>query len=112
MVKTYAGVLEGTKKVASQYIREDLPRMVSNIMPPGQPLAIIEPPVDELPDWLCVAKLESYLSVHNNGPDFNSRLYVCWFLEDTTRSLDEIIESVIPQIEWENFSEDYDMMNF
>jgi hypothetical protein len=31
---------------------------------------------------------------------------------DTARSLDEVIESIIPQIDWERLAEDYDIMSF
>ena len=112
MVGTYSGVLEGDRISASSHIREDLTDMVANIMPPGHPLAVIEPPSGELPSWLCVAELESLESIHNNGPDYASRLYVCWFMEDTAWSLDEEIESIIPQLDWERLAEDYDIMDF
>lgn len=112
MVDTYSGVLEGDKENASKYIREDLPERAARIMPPGHPLALIELPTGELPDWLCVAELESPYSVHNAGPDFFSRLFVCWFMDDTSRSLDDVIETIIPQIDWERLAEDYDIMNF
>jgi len=112
MVGTYSGVLEGSKKDASKVIRENMPEMAAKILPPGHPLAVVGPPKGELPRWLCVAELESPDGVHNTGPDFNSRLYVCWFMEDTARSLDEVIESIIPQIDWERLAEDYDIMSF
>jgi hypothetical protein len=112
MVGTYSDVLEGDRISASLYIRKDLSERAARILPPGHPLAIVEPPKGELPGWLCIAELESPRGVHNTEPDFNSRLYVCWFLEDTARSLDEVIESILPQIDWEGLAEDYDIMNF
>ena len=112
MVGTYSGQLEGSKEDVSQYIREELPERAARILQPGHPLAVVEPPKGELPSWFCVAELESTSSVHNTGPDFFSRLYVCWFMGDTARSLDEVIESIIPQIDWEGLAEDYDIMNF
>jgi hypothetical protein len=33
-------------------------------------------------------------------------------MEDTARSLDEEIESIIPQLDWERLAEDYDIMDF
>ena len=57
MVGTYSGIVEGSKKDASQYIREELPDMSARILPPGHPLAVIGPPMGELPDWFCVAEL-------------------------------------------------------
>jgi hypothetical protein len=59
-----------------------------------------------------VAELESQRGVHNTDPDFSSRLYVLWFMADTARSLDEIIASVLLQVDWEGTAEDYDIMDF
>jgi NADH:ubiquinone oxidoreductase subunit D len=112
MVGTYSGVLEGDRISASPFIRKHLTEMAARIMPPGYPLAVVEPPKGELPQWLCISEFESSYGVHNTGPDFNSLLYVCWLMEDTARSLDEIIESILPQIDWERLAEDYDIMNF
>jgi hypothetical protein len=112
MVGTYSGVLEGDRISASLYIRKDLSERAARILPPGHPLAVVEPPKGELPDWFCVAELESPNSVQNTGPDFQSRLYVCWFMENTARSLDEVIEAILPQIDWEGLAEDYDIMRF
>jgi hypothetical protein len=112
MIGTYSGVLEGDRISASPFIRENLTEMAARILPPGHPLAVVEPLIGELPQWLCVAELESPNSVHNTGPDFQSRLYVCWFMGNTARSLDEVIESILPQIDWEGLAEDYDIMMF
>jgi hypothetical protein len=112
MIGTYSGILEGSKEGASQSIREELPELAARTLPPGHPLAVIRSPLGELPDWFCVAELGSTNSVHNSGPDFFSRLYVCWFMGDTARSLDEVIESILPQIDWEGLAEDYDIMMF
>jgi hypothetical protein len=112
MVGTYSGVLEGDRKSTSPYIREDLNERAARILPPGHPLAVVEPPKGELPRWLCVAEFNSQVSVHKTGQDFFSRLYVCWFMEDTAKSLDGVIKSIIPQIDWENLAEDYDFRNF
>jgi hypothetical protein len=109
---TYSGQLEGSKEDASQYIREELPERAARILPPGYPLAVVKPPKGELPRWFCVAELESHGSVHSIEPDFFSRLYVCWFMENTAKSLDEVIESILPQIDWEGLAEDYDILNF
>lgn len=112
MVGTYSGVLEGDEKNASHHIRQELHEMAARILPPGYPLAVVEPPSGELPRWFCVAELDSQDSVHQTGPDFFSRLYICWFMKDTARSLDEEIGSIIPRIDWEMLAEDYDIMDF
>jgi hypothetical protein len=33
-------------------------------------------------------------------------------MEDTAKSLDEVVESIIPQLDWEKLAEDYDIMSF
>jgi hypothetical protein len=112
MVGTYAGVIVGSAKAASQAIRETLPERAAELLPPGHPLAVVGPPKGELPQWMCMAELESRRGVHNTDPDFNSRLYVCWFMADTAKSLDEVIESILPNVDWEELAEDYDIMDF
>ena len=112
MVGTYSGFLEGDKKSASHFFLENLPERAARILPPGHPLSIVESPNSELPDWFCVAEFESPYGVHNTEPDVNSRLYVCWFMKDTARSLDEVIESILPHIDWAKLAEDYNIMSF
>lgn len=112
MVGTYADILEGDRISASPYIRKDLTNRAARILPPGHPLAVVEPPKGELPRWLCVAELESPVGVHNTEPDFNSRLYICWFMENTARSMDKVIDSILSHVDWERMAEDYDIMNF
>jgi hypothetical protein len=112
MVGTYSGFLEGSAKTASQMVRKNLSERAAEMLPPGRPLAVVGPPQGELPQWLCVAELGSRSGVHNTEPEFDSRLYVCWFMADTARSLDEVIESILPQVDWEGVAEDYDIMDF
>ena len=109
---TYSGVLEGSALTASQVVRESLPERAADLLPPGHPLAIIGPPAGELPPWLCVAQLESGSGVRHTDPDYNSRLYVCWFMDDTTRSLDAILDSILPHLDWEGVAEDYNILDF
>ncbi len=112
MIGTYSGVLEGSKKTASRYFRKNIQQRASRLLDPSRPLAIIDSHEVELPNWFCVAELESSSGVHTNNSDFNSRLYVCWFMDNTDKSLDEIIESIIPQIDWDGLAENYDIMDF
>lgn len=112
MVGTYAGALEGSAIAVSQVVRESLSERAADLLPPGRPLAIVSPPAGELPQWLCVAQLESGDGVHNTDPDYSSRLYACWFMNDTARSLDAVLDSVLPHLDWERLAEDYDIMNF
>lgn len=112
MAGTYSGCLEGSASAASQAVRESLSERAADLLPPGRPLAVVGPPSGELPRWLCVAQLESRRAVHHTDPDYNSRLYVCWFMDDTTRSLDAVIDSILPHVDWDQVAEDYDIMNF
>lgn len=112
MIETYSGFLEGTKERASQAIRDRLAERVAALLPPGHPLAVVGPPQGELPQWLCVAEFESPSGVHNTDQDYNSRLFVCWFMADTSSCLDEIVKSILPHVDWGRLAEDYNMMDF
>lgn len=112
LVGTYSGCLEGSAKTISKVIRESLSERVMEVLPPARPLAIVDPPPGELPRWLCVAELESRDGVKHSDPDYNSRLYVCFFTADTTKSVDAMIESILPHVDWEKMAEDYSIMDF
>jgi hypothetical protein len=113
---TYSGVLEGSRETASQYIREGLPERIAKILPPGNPLVVIAYSKGELPPWLCVDQFESFNGRRTAYPASGSRLYVCWFLEDTLRDLDAEIKLILPKIDWEglaeNFTSDFDPDDF
>ena len=110
--ETYAGVYEGSRETASSYILRDLREQVTHLLPPAKPLLIVHPRQSELPRWLCVAKFNSYSGAHADFMDAGSRLYVCWFTDDTSQSLAQMVEAILPEIYWEKFAEDYDMMDF
>jgi hypothetical protein len=112
MVGTYSGCLEGTAKTNSERIRERLPERSAKELPPARPLAVVAPPTGELPAWLCVAELESRQGVHHTDPDYSSRLYACWFATDMDRSVNSMIEAILPHLNWEELAEDYDIMDF
>ena len=65
-----------------------------------------------LPGWLCVAEMNSQRGAQQTDADYNSRLYVCWFAESTAKSIDAMLEAILPHLDWENVAEDYDIMNF
>jgi hypothetical protein len=50
--------------------------MAAKILPTGYLLAVVGSPKGKLPQWLCTAEFESPVSLHDAGPDFNSRLYI------------------------------------
>ena len=112
MVGTYSGHLEGSAKTISDYVRKSLPERAARVLAPSRPLAIVPPPAGELPQWLCVAELESRHGVQHTDPDYNSRLYACWFAAGTARSIDEMVEEALPHLDWEGVAEDYDIMDF
>jgi hypothetical protein len=65
-----------------------------------------------LPGWLCVAEFDSQRGARQTDPDYDSRLCACWFAEDTTRSIDAMVEEVLPHLDWERNAEDHDIANF
>lgn len=112
MVGTYSGIMEGSLEAASQRVRETITEQAADLLPPCRPLVVIDPPLGELPQWICVAHLDSRSGVRHNDADYNSRLYACWFMDDTTQSLDAVLDSVVARIDWDGVAEDYDMMDF
>jgi hypothetical protein len=109
---TYAGVLEGTTETASRYIVERLADHAVRVLAPAKPLVVVPPTAMPLPEWLCVAELASRRGARHTGPDYSSRLYVCWFAEDTARGIDAMVEAVLPHLDWDRVAEDYDIMDF
>ena len=112
MAPTYAGVLEGTPETASPYILEWVAEDAARVLPPAAPLVVLPPPSMPLPGWLCVAELGSHRGARQTDPSYNSLLYVCWFADDTTQSIDALVESVLPHLDWEQAAADYDIMDF
>jgi hypothetical protein len=109
---TYAGVREGSPETASPHILEQLPERAGRVLSPAKPLVIVPPSQMPLPEWLCVAELGSRSGTRQTDPDYRSRLYVCWFAGDTGRSIDTMVEAVLPHLDWEQAAEDYDIMDF
>lgn len=106
---TYYGCLEGTRASNSEFIRADIPSRAARVLPDAQPLAVILPPAGILPRWFHVAELESRRGVHIDDPDYASRLFTCWFTAETSHSIDSMIESLLPHLDWENLAKDYDV---
>ena len=109
---TFAGMLEGSPETASPYILEGLPEHAARILSPANPLVVVPPPRMPLPGWLCVAQFGSHRGARETDPDYSSRLYACWFADDTARSIDLMVKAVLPYLDWERLAEDYDIMNF
>jgi hypothetical protein len=108
----YAGVLEGSAETASPHILAGLPERAAWMLSPAKLLVVVPPSRMPLPKWLCVAELGSPLGARQTDPDYSSWLYVCWFTEDTARSIDAMVEAVLPHLDWERSAEDYDSMAF
>lgn len=107
-----SGNLEGSARTNRQRTLERLPERAAEALPPARPLAVVPPPDGEFPEWLCVAELQSRQGVHHTDADYNSRLYACWFVADTDRSVNAMMESILPHLNWEELAEDYDIMDF
>jgi hypothetical protein len=109
---TYAGVLEGSPETVSPIILQRLPGHAAQILSPANPLVIVPPSRMPLPGWLCVAQFGSQRGARQTDPDYNSRLYACWFADDMTRSIDVMVKAVLPYLDWERLAEDFDSMDF
>lgn len=112
LASTYSGVMEGSRETASKYILEQISEHASRLLPPALPLVVVPTSVIPLPRWMCVASLESRSDVRQHDPDYHSHLYVCWFTNDTDRSIDAMVDEILPYLDWERNAEDYDIMDF
>ena len=111
--ETYAGLLEGTPLAATPHIVARLRDHVRRVLPPGQPLQIIRPESAALPPHRLVAELESRRGVRTSDPDWASRLFICWFVDDPgSVSIDALVQAVLPSVDWEAQAEDFDVMLF
>ncbi len=111
MEGTYAGQMEGTPETVSPTLWPATTDRASLLLPPGKPL-IVAPTRLPLPRWLWVAELGSQRGSRTDDPDYSSRLCVCWYTSDSAFSVDQMIESLLPHLDWERMAEDYDVMMF
>ena len=109
IVDTYAGMYEGTMESASRYIRGELTERAARLLPPAKPIYVVDPGGAELPQWMVVAEFESSDGVHGDDADVCSRLTVCWFLENMSRRIDDMIWIVLKKVDWEKYAEDFDL---
>ena len=112
MVRTYAGQLEGTVTTISEHLRRGVQQRATQVLAPASPLGIVPATAGDLPEWFCVAELESNRGVSNSDSDYNSRMFAAWFMSGTDRSIDDNIESIVLYLDWEHVAEDYDIMMF
>lgn len=106
---THEGILEGSPQSVTPHIlrlrQEDAQ---------GKARVIIEPqkPYIKLPDWECLARFYSRNAARTTDPDYASRLEVIWWIADTNKTIDSLVEEILPFLEWETYAEDYDIMAF
>jgi hypothetical protein len=105
---TYSGCLEGTPETLSPHIFNNLPDSVACDLSPGKPLIVIRPSELPLLPLLWVAELESHRGVRTDDPDYGSKLFVCWFTDDLSASILDMMRSLLPSLDWEANAEDYD----
>lgn len=108
---TYDGVLEGGPPDIRQYLLESIPAEVRALMPPGEPLIILDSP-SPLPRWRMIARLESSSGIGSNHPDLWSRLFLCWFRDSLEGSIDGMVQEALSGVDWESSAEDYDPMDY
>lgn len=111
LASTYMGVMEGSPETASKYIMGQIAEEASRLLPPAKPLVVVPPSEMPLPKWMCVAALGSK-GAQQNDPDYRSHLSVCWFTDNTDRSIDAMLEEILPHLDWERNAQDYDIMDF
>src|SRR5687768_13982792 len=80
--ETYAGLLEGTPLAATPHILACTGDHIRRVLPRGQPLLIMRPETAALPQHRLVAELESRRGVRTSDPDWASKLFICWFVDD------------------------------
>ena len=106
---TYAGVLEGNSVVATPYILGRLHEDVSRILPPGRPLVIIKPDAAALPAYRLIAHFESARGARTHDPDWGSRLFACWFVDELDdASIGDLARSTLPALDWDAQAADFD----
>jgi hypothetical protein len=109
---TYTGVLEGTPKTASPYILKLVADFAAQVLPPAVPLVVVPHTTMPLPGWLCVAELGCLRGARQSDPDYSSRLYVCWFTDSTSQSIDAMVEPTLCHLNWTQTAYDYNIMDF
>ena len=108
--RTYAGLLEGTPTSATPHLLARAHDDVARTLPPGRPLLVVHDGEAELPAYRLIAEFESRRGVGTNDPDWASRLFVCWFVDDVgTSSIDHFVQSVLRAVDWETQAQDFDM---
>ena len=110
---TYAGLLEGTPAAATPHLLARAHDDVVRTLPPGRPLLVVHDGTAELPAYRLIAEFESRRGVETNDPDWASRLFVCWFVDDVgTGTVDHFVRSVLRSVDWARHAHDFDSTLF
>lgn len=103
---TYAGVMEGTRERASRAIREKLARQLpTDELNNGISLATPTDPT--LPPWRCTASFDSFEAVDLASEA--SRLTHCWFVESLDRSVSEMVQDCLEDVDWQRRAKPVDL---
>ncbi|MFT7620892.1 MAG: hypothetical protein ACI9WU_000051 [Myxococcota bacterium] len=109
---TYEGVLEGTPTTASRYILQGAQADTRNILGPGVPCIVLAPKTKELPSHQLFGHFQSLRGVRHSDPDYRSKLYVCWFVEDLSAPIGEMATDMLERVDWSASAVDYNIMDF
>jgi hypothetical protein len=122
---TYEGILEGNPDAINAYIlRKRVPTLAANKLfgcstADGIPLYIRQPGKRTSPharDWqfpryVCFALLECQKLQESPGPDeefiLGSRVAYCWFTDDVSKPISEIMAAGIEPFDWNAVAENW-----
>lgn len=106
--RTYQGHLEGSPESISHFIMIDLERRQKRTASTETGFAFIRPKVFPIPCYRFQATLESPCPTSTGDSGDWSRLQVCWFSNETGRSIDEMVFSALTKINWDAAATNYD----
>lgn len=109
---TYAGVLEGSPEQAGEGTLKQLRKLVEKNATGAWPIVLIEPPTLPLPSYQVTIRMTSSRGVRQSDPDYSSQLQIIGFVDSVDHSISDIINSLLPQVDWEASAADYDIMDF
>lgn len=105
VTKTYAGFLEGTRTISSQYVRSSLIKKVSVLTQSSGPFQVLDEGMEELPEWLYVVKFNSYDRVKDGDEDDGSYLFVCWFSSNLDFMESFLCSHIANLVNWDDLAE-------
>ncbi|HEV3079732.1 MAG TPA: hypothetical protein VGY66_08130 [Gemmataceae bacterium] len=109
---TYSGLIEGSLEQGSRMILRGLAETAAKSLGSDNPLVVVNPGVIPLPRYHLGARLFSTTGVKISHPNYKSRLFVSWFVDSLASTIDALVESVLPKVDWEANAADYDITDF